>query len=157
MYQLGADASNQLNTFKALKEGQQNTEPPAATEDNTAAINPWMWNSGIIFIHLSEFESDKVAPMCFAEEVILTCDSGTIFGRDVVPEVCNTKAMSSGSAMPPAMASEVCSPINVKDPAGSVSDQAISITFILRDLATSIAGELLFFSTINALAPRSER
>ena len=69
--------------------------------------------------------------MCLAEEVILTCDSGTIFGRDVVPAVCNTKATSSGSAMPPAMAPEVCSPINAKDPAGSVSDQAISITSIL--------------------------
>ena len=40
VYQLGAASSNQLNTLKALKEGQQNTEPPAATEDNTAAINP---------------------------------------------------------------------------------------------------------------------
>ena len=40
VYQLGEASSNQLYTFKALKEGQQNTEPPAATEDNTAAINP---------------------------------------------------------------------------------------------------------------------
>tara|TARA_B100001121_G_C18562192_1_gene560857 strand:- start:66 stop:308 length:243 start_codon:yes stop_codon:yes gene_type:complete len=40
VYQLGAASSNQLNTLKALKEGQQNTEPPAATDDNTAAINP---------------------------------------------------------------------------------------------------------------------
>ena len=95
--------------------------------------------------------------MCLAEAVILTCDSGTIFGREVVPEVCKTNAISSGSAMPPWMGLLVCSPINAKDPAGSVSDQAISITFILRALATSIAGELLFFSTISALAPRSER
>ena len=98
-----------------------------------------------------------MAPMCLAEAVTLACVSGTIFGREVVPEVCNTNAISSGSAMPPWMQSPACSPINVKDPAGSVSDQAISITFILRDLATSTAGELLFFSTINALAPRSER
>jgi hypothetical protein len=30
----------------------------------------------------------------------LACVSGTIFGRDVVPEVCNTSAMSSGRASP---------------------------------------------------------
>ena len=40
VYQLGEASSNQLNTLKALKEGQQNTEPPVVTEDNTAAINP---------------------------------------------------------------------------------------------------------------------
>ena len=40
VYQLGAASSNQLNTLKALNEGQQNTELPAATDDNTAAINP---------------------------------------------------------------------------------------------------------------------
>ena len=40
VYQLGEASSNQLNTLKALKEGQQNTEPPAVSEDNTAAINP---------------------------------------------------------------------------------------------------------------------
>ena len=34
------------------------------------------------------------------ETLTLRCDSGTIFGRDVVPEVCRTSAMSSGSAKP---------------------------------------------------------
>ena len=39
--------------------------------------------------------------MCSAEAHRLRCDSGTILGREVVPEVCSTSAMSSGSAMPP--------------------------------------------------------
>ena len=44
--------------------------------------------------------------MLRAEAQMLRCDSGTIFGRDVVPEVCRTSAMSSGSAgaVPPAAA-----------------------------------------------------
>jgi hypothetical protein len=38
----------------------------------------------------------SVLRICVAEAVMFTCRSGTIFGRDVVPEVCNTSATSSG-------------------------------------------------------------
>ena len=33
--------------------------------------------------------------MCSADAATLDCNNGTIFGRDVVPDVCNTSAMSS--------------------------------------------------------------
>ena len=39
-----------------------------------------------------------VRAMCDAEAARLACDSGTIFGRDVVPEVCSTIDTSSGAA-----------------------------------------------------------
>src|SRR4051812_12110573 len=44
--QLGRAESNQEKNLKALKPGVQNTDPPAASDDSTAAISPWMWNSG---------------------------------------------------------------------------------------------------------------
>ena len=42
--------------------------------------------------------SASVAAMLRAEAARLRWRSGTIFGRDVVPEVCSTRATSSGSA-----------------------------------------------------------
>ena len=33
--------------------------------------------------------------MCSADAATLDCNSGTILGRDVVPDVCNISAMSS--------------------------------------------------------------
>ena len=44
--------------------------------------------------------SDSVAAMFWAEAATLTWLSGTIFGRAVVPDVCSTSAISSGSAEP---------------------------------------------------------
>ena len=38
--------------------------------------------------------------MLRAEAQMLACASGTIFGREVVPEVCRMSATSSGSAGP---------------------------------------------------------
>ena len=84
--------------------------------------------------------------------------SGTILGRDVVPEVCSTSATSSGPASltaeggpPPG------SPISVKLPAPR-SGSGVSVTILTPSFfATSMAGEVLPFSTIRSFAPRSDR
>jgi hypothetical protein len=55
--------------------------------------------------------------MFFAEAQRLLCLRGTILGREVVPEVCRTKAMSSGSANPLRAGVPELPPFRVKMPA----------------------------------------
>ena len=57
-----------------------------------------MWNSGMITRPRSFAVSDSVLRMLPADATEFLCASGTIFGRDVVPDVCSTSAMSSGVA-----------------------------------------------------------
>jgi hypothetical protein len=60
----------------------------------------------------------SVLRMLRAEAQRFFCDSGTIFGREVVPEVCSTMATSSGWAKPPLAAGFPRSaPCSVKLPA----------------------------------------
>ena len=47
VYQVGRAAPSQAKKRSALKPGAQTTLPPAATVASTAAIRPWMWNSGM--------------------------------------------------------------------------------------------------------------
>ena len=76
----------------------------------TAAISPWMWKSGMMFRQLSRGVSASVSRMFFAEAAMFAPESGTIFGRDVVPEVWSTSAMSPGSAGPGCDALPMASP-----------------------------------------------
>src|SRR5690606_38111507 len=48
VYQVGLASSSQLKKRSALKPGVQKTLPPAAMDDSTAAISPWMWNNGMM-------------------------------------------------------------------------------------------------------------
>ena len=57
-----------------------------------------MWNSGMMLRPQSPAVNCSVAPMLRADAHRLRCDNGTIFGREVVPEVCSTIEMSSGWA-----------------------------------------------------------
>ena len=83
--------------------------------------------------------------------------SGTILGRDVVPEVCSTSATSSAPASPCAAGAAPGSPLSVKLPAPR-SGSGVSVTILTPSfLATSMAGEALPFSTIRSFAPRSDR
>ena len=66
----------------------------------TAAIRPWMWNSGMTLRQRSAGVSASVVRICRAEAARLRCSSGTILGREVVPEVCSTSASSSSFAAP---------------------------------------------------------
>src|SRR6516225_7026155 len=102
VYQVGRASSSQRKKLSALKPGVHTTSPPAASEERTAAISPWMWKSGMMLRQRSSGRSAKVAPMCLAEAAMLACDSGTNFGRDVVPEVWRRRATSSGVAKPEA-------------------------------------------------------
>ena len=61
-----------------------------------------MWNSGMTFSDLSALVSRNESAIPTAEHARLRWRSGTILGREVVPEVCSTNATSSGpgSAIP---------------------------------------------------------
>ena len=98
VYQVGLASSIQPKNFSALKPGVQNTCEPADSGASTPAIRPWMWNSGMMFRPQSFELNWSVRAMFEAEAARLHCDNGTIFGRDVVPEVCSTIDTSSGAA-----------------------------------------------------------
>jgi hypothetical protein len=98
VYQVGFASSIQLKNFSALKPGVQNTCEPADSGASTPAMRPWMWNSGMMLSPQSAALKRSVSRMLVAEAQRLRCDSGTIFGREVVPEVCSTIDTSSGKA-----------------------------------------------------------
>ena len=56
---------------------------------------PWMWKSGMTVKERSAALSRNDAAMLRAERARLRWRRGTIFGRDVVPDVCSTRASSS--------------------------------------------------------------
>src|SRR5690606_35910735 len=85
VYQVGLASSSQWKKRSALKPGLQNTLPPAASEESTAATSPWIWNSGMMLRQRSVAASCSVAPTLRAEAARLAWRSGTSLGRDVVP------------------------------------------------------------------------
>jgi hypothetical protein len=114
-----------------------------------------MWNSGMTSRQRSRGVKAKVPAMLRAEAVRLCWRSGTILGRDVVPEVWSTSATSSESGCgAPASANGIES---VKPPAGPLSSGVNSITGMLRRAATARAGESGPPSMISTLAWRSSR
>ncbi len=100
VYQVGSASSIQWKNFSALKPGVQKTEPPRDKGASSPAMRPWMWKSGVMFKPRSLCENSSVRAMFCAEIATLRCESGTILGREVVPEVCRISAMSSGCANP---------------------------------------------------------
>ena len=98
VYQVGLASSIQAKNLSALKPGVQNTLPPAQSVDSTEPIRPWIWNSGMMLSPRSAGVRLRMSRMWPAEAQTLRCDSGTILGREVVPEVCSTRATSSGLA-----------------------------------------------------------
>ena len=87
MYQVGFASSRLEKKERALKPDEHQIEAPAVKDAETAAMRPWIWKSGITFIHLSEKDNDKDCAIFEADAAILDCNNGTIFGLDVVPEV----------------------------------------------------------------------
>src|SRR5213078_1090567 len=98
VYHVGFTSSIHPKNFKALKPGEQHTSPPAESGAESAAMRPWIWKSGMITRPRSFGVSASVLRMFEADAAMFLCARGTIFGRDVVPDVCNTSAMSSGDA-----------------------------------------------------------
>jgi hypothetical protein len=112
----------------------------------------------MMFRQTSSGVSRRVRPMFRADAARFACDSGTIFGRAVVPEVCSTSAISPavagpGSAGVPARPSGGC---KLKAPAASGSG-ANAITGMHCAAATARAGVSAPRGTISALAFRSDR
>ena len=155
VYQVGRTSSNCWKMRRALKPGAQWTDAPARMEALTAAISPWMWNSGMMFRHRSAGFSASEAAICPAEAARLAPDKGTIFGREVVPEVCSTRAMSSGSAGGAASGTEPPTS-RLKLPAGPLMSSASSIRVAPCFSATARAGVSSPAATITAFAFRSE-
>ena len=156
VYQVGLHSSIQPKNFSALKPGVQNTRPPAESGASTPAMSPWMWNSGMMLRPQSEADRASVSAMLPAETLTLRCDSGTILGRDVVPDVCRISAISCGCAGPFAQSPvPSASSRNVPAPCSGVGTR---VTRRIPSLAaTAMAGEVLPVSTTSALALRSER
>ena len=159
VYQVGRTSSSQWKKRSALNPGEQCTCAPAASEESTAAIRPWMWKSGMMFRQTSSGVSCS-APMMFrAEAVTLRWSSGTIFGREVDPEVCSTRATSSGCASPPSNgpAPFFCKSRSEKAPAPWSRWGTRSMVGMRSLVATARAGESRPTSTTSALARRSVR
>ena len=136
-------------------------------------MSPWMWNSGITFRQRSAAVSRSVCATLSAEAHTFRCESGTILGRDVVPDVWRMRATSSSSASPPRRAFAAGFPFSgpsppdpsppVRDrarwkvPAGASGSTHNSSIAIPRSTAAARAGESLPNSRMTAFASRSER
>src|SRR5271165_3803425 len=155
VYQLGFDSSIAAKNFSALKPGVQNTEPPRDSGAKSPAISPWMWNSGMMLRPRSAAVKERLVAMLSADFVTLACDSGTIFGRDVVPEVCRISATSSAAARPGRAAGPLASPDSENAPAPRDGAGVSVNTAMPSFFAASSAGDGLPASTTSALALRS--
>jgi len=116
VYQVGRASFIQPENFSASNPGAHQIDASAASDAVTAAICPWIWNSGITFRQQSAGASGT--PMFCAEAAWFDCSSGTIFGRDVVPDVCRFRAVLSGPWAAPDAGSPVSAPNRVNFPAG---------------------------------------
>jgi hypothetical protein len=116
-----------------------------------------MWNSGMMFSPRSADEKPQRRAMFCAEAARLACVSGTIFGREVVPEVCSTIETSPGWASPARAAGVAAGRSRSKSPAPPSARGTSSITRTPCRWATATAGEALPRSTISARACRSAR
>ena len=136
--------------------GVQTTLAPAASEVSTLAMRPCPWNRGITFKHRSVSFSTSAAHELRADVQMLACVSGTIFGRDVVPDVRNSSATSAGAiessdGVPP------WSPVNMKRPAFSSSAVDSSTIWMPHESATRRAGESNPAAVSNARGRRSAK
>ena len=157
VYQEGCASCSQPKTCIALKPGEHQVQPPAPTLARTPAIRPWMWKSGMMLRQRSSGVSESVSRMWAAEAHTLRCRRGTILGREVVPEVCRTRATSSASAAPGRSAAPEMSASSVNSPAGRSVEGISSTIGMPRFAATSRTGDESPRCTRTARASRSER
>ena len=87
MYQVGAPSFSRAKNLSGLNPGEQYTVAPALRLAGVAPISPCIWNSGMMFKHRSEAVSSRVFLILLALAQIFAWVRGTIFGRDVVPDV----------------------------------------------------------------------
>ena len=111
----------------------------------------------MMFMQRSSGVSESVSRMCRADAQTFRWLSGTILGREVVPEVCSTSAVSSASAAPGAPAAPRNSDSSANPPAGPSLSGVSSISGTPAAAAASRAGESSPRCTSTARASRSER
>ena len=159
VYQVGFTSSSWAKKRSALKPGVQDTDAPAAIDDSVAAISPWMWNSGMMFMQRSAGVSASDSAMWRADAARFAVDSGTILGRAVVPEVCSTSAISPSTEMPglAAFAGLRAETSRVNRPAGPSSAGTSSMIGTPTFPAIARTGLSMPFCTITALGFRSSR
>ena len=80
VYQLASDSSSQPKNFSALNPGGQKRLAPAAMEESSAPISPWIWNSGMMTRQRSEGSRPSVRPILRAEAVRLRMGQGHDLG-----------------------------------------------------------------------------
>src|SRR5262249_51470163 len=98
VYQVGRNSLSQPKKASASKSGGQITLDPAANAATSPEMSPCTWNSGSTLSNRSRGQSAKVVPTLCAERHTAAWVSGTIFGRDEVPEVNRIKASSVSAA-----------------------------------------------------------
>ena len=105
-------------------------------------------------------ERERVRECSRADAQMFLCASGTILGRDVVPDVCSTSAMSSGVAGAPACAGRSRRAVELEREAcprpapDARTSRAIGTPSFS---ATPTAGESLPCATTSSFARRSVR
>jgi hypothetical protein len=155
VYQVGWSSFTHSKKPAAEKLPVHATLPPAVSEASRPATSPWMWKSGITLRQRSVGDSDRVRATLAADAQRLRCSRGTSFGRDVVPEVCSSNAISAPSAGLGATARPL-RPDSENAPAAVEPDDS-SMTSIPRARATARAGESPPASITTAFTPRSGR
>src|SRR5580700_70029 len=127
-YQVGANSRSQPKKRLTSQPGVQTTPAPAASDVITVAIRPWPWNSGSTFRQRSASLNCSAATALKAEVQILAWVSGTIFGRDVVPDVNKSSAVAPGpsgsddgspAAAPASVNRPAASPVGVRSNTGT--------------------------------------
>src|ERR1051326_5201323 len=107
VYQVGFTSPSQPKNLSALNPLLQHTSPPTDRGASSPVISPWIWKSGMMQRPRSSGVNWRVAPMCRAEAQMLRWARGTILGRDVVPDVWRTSAMSSGDGSAAVRAAQI--------------------------------------------------
>src|SRR5262249_26568985 len=98
LYQVGRNSLSQPKKAAASKPGVQTTLEPADNAARTPVISPSPWNRGNTLSKRSRGSRARGAPTLRATRQTLACVSGTILGREVVPEVTRMNASSALNA-----------------------------------------------------------
>ena len=105
VYQVGFASSSHWKNFSALKPGVQTTDAPAESDDEhrrDQAVDVEQRHD--VQAAVGRRQRQRLADVAAPRRRRSRWLSGTIFGREVVPEVCRTSAMSPASAGPVAPA-----------------------------------------------------
>jgi hypothetical protein len=132
----------------------QMTVAPPTSEVHSPATRPWMWKSGMTLQTLSAGDSESVRTMAVAEAIRFRLVKGTIFGREVVPDVWSTKATSSIPVRCPEDAADAVTPSTVIESEVPVTFDPMRITGMPAALAAWVAGSISASPSPTTMAAR---